>query len=114
MWHRSPEEAQYYSGWEAGWEPFARWCAERQVRDFPAAPETVLAFVEESGLDTATLRESLDAIYDRHEGTYWHSDGNPMSLLLIRGMVLDDSGGLGALEPSTRAELRRRWRERDS
>jgi hypothetical protein len=57
---------------------------------FPAEARTVLRFLLDRPVDGQTIHDVWRAIDRRHENVYWHTDANPVRLLTLGGVRVDE------------------------
>jgi hypothetical protein len=65
---------------------------KNHLRSFPAEPRTVLWFLLDAPVSGRRLYVVWKAIDRRHENAYWHTDANPVRLLKLGGVVVDEKG----------------------
>lgn len=89
-WRRP--EPMYLADNRQGWSAFSTWAQQRGVRAFPASVATVVRFIAECPRPTSDLHQIWEAIDLEHTAHYWHTDANPIMILRMAGIDIDETG----------------------
>lgn len=84
---------------------FEDWCEEHRLKAFPASPRTVLIFVRESPVEVegVALFDIWMAIRHVHGAHYWHTDADPVMLLITGGVLVERDGSVSIPESVERS-----------
>jgi hypothetical protein len=75
------------------WEVFERWCQEHDRTAFPADAHTCLDFLRAMWDRGPELYEIWQAIDERHEVYYWHTDANAVQRMrFFLGLMVRPDG----------------------